>query len=376
MSRWRNLAHQAAERLVDYVFHRPGWPIRLLGAGVTLIVGGLGIGGLAGDLTWMQADQVLRLAVHSNGGGLSVQWSQIAVCVGLALLLVGIVLGSRDHIVDRRQAGERRVVVIEHRGLHQTVDTPLADAVPRRVQGHVDAMPIDHRQVTSTSHIGSPEDALFQIAGLRQQLRQKRQAVGPKDIKLVYGGMAPVPLTFLTGMMIDNEADLIVMDWDRFESRWRELDGADDGERLNIVGLDELTSGTTEVAVAVAISYPSDIESIRSTLGDIPLVRASLTNLSTSNHWSGEKQAALAKDFTGLLGKLLANEITFVHLFIAAPNSVVFNLGRHYDDRLHPDAVVYQYERSALPPFPWAIRLPTHGRNAPTIVKTKSRHAN
>ena len=370
MSRWRNLAYQAAERLVDYVFRRPSWSVRLLGAGVTLIIGGLGIESLVGDLTWIQADRVLRLAVQSHGGGLSVQWSQITVYAGLALLLVGAVLGCCDHFVDRQQARKRRVVVIEHRGLHQTVDTPLTDAVPRRVQGHIDAMPIDHRQTTSTSHISSPEDALSQIAGLRQQLRQKREAAGPMNIKLVYGGMAPVPLTFLIGMMIDNEADLTLMDWDRFESRWRELDGTDDGDRLNIVGLDKLPVGTTEVAVAVAISYPSDVESVRATLGNVPLIRASLPNLGTSIHWSAEKQAALAKDFTGLLGKLLANGITFVHLFIAAPNSVVFNLGRHYDDRLHPDAAVYQYERSTSPPFPWAVQLPTYGRNAPKIVET------
>lgn len=368
MSRWRNLAFRAAERFVDYFFRRPSWPVRLLGAGVTLIIGGLGIGSLAGDLTWLAEGGMFRLAIDTGGGGLSLHWSQAAVLTGLVLVAVGGSLGVADHVSDRRQLRRKRVVVLEHRGLHQTVDTPLAAAVPKHLKGQIDALPIDHRQSTATSQISSPEDALSQIAALRQQLRQKRDAAGPGNVKVVYGGMAPVPLTFLTGMMIDNEADLTLMDWDRFESRWRELDGADDGDRFVLSGLDELPKNTTEVALAIAVSYPSDVDAIRATLSDVPLIRAALPTLSTTTHWSSKKQAAMAKDFTDLLGNLLSKGIKRVHLFIAAPNSVVFSLGRHFDDRLHPDAAIYQYERTKTPPFPWAVELPTHGRS-PRIMR-------
>ena len=368
MSRWRNLAFRAADRFVDYFFRRPSWPARLLGAGVTLIIGGLGIGSLAGDLTWLSDGDIFRLAIDTGGGGLPIHWSQATVLVGLACLSVGSVLGVADHVSDRRLLRKQRVLVLEHRGLHQTVDTPIEAAVPKHLQGQIDAMPIDHRQSTATSQITSPDDALSQIAALRQQLRQKRDAAGPGNVKVVYGGMAPVPLTFLTGMMIDNEADLTLMDWDRFESRWRELDGADDGDRFVVSGLDDLPKNATEVALAIAVSYPSDVDAIRSSLSDMPLVRMALPTLSTSAHWSSEKQAAMAKDFTDLLGDLMGKGIKRVHLFIAAPNSVVFSLGRHFDDRLHPDTVIYQYERSATPPFPWAVELPTHGRT-PRIVR-------
>ena len=368
MSRWRNLAFRAAERFVDYFFRRPSWPARLLGAGVTLIIGGLGIGSLAGDLTWLSAGSIFRLALDTGGGGLPIHWSQATVIIGLVFATVGGIFGVADHVADRRQLRMQRVLVLEHRGLHQAVDTPLAAAVPKPLKGQIDGMPIDHRQSTSTSQITSPEDALSQIAALRQQLRQKRDAAGPGNVKVVYGGMAPVPLTFLAGMMIDNEADLTLMDWDRFESRWRELDGADDGDRFVVSGHDELPKDATEVALAIAVSYPTDVEAIRATLSDIPLVRMALPTLSTSAHWSSEKQSAMAKDFTNLLGDLMGKGIKRIHLFIAAPNSVVFSLGRHFDDRLHPDAAIYQYERSAMPPFPWAVDLPTHGR-PPKIIR-------
>lgn len=370
MSFLRKHGDRFFDGLITYIFLIPSWPSRLLRAGVTLIIAGLGVGGLAGDLSWIDADRVLRLAVQADGGGLSIYWSQITVFLGILLALAGLVLGVIDHIADRRQLRKQSVVVLEHRGLHQTVDTPLASAVAKRLKGRIDVLPVDHRQSTSTSQISSPEDALSQIAGLRQQLRQKRDAAGPGNVKLVYGGMAPVPLTFLTGMMVGNEAGLTVMDWDRFAERWREPDGADDGDRFTVSGLEGLQDNTAEIALAVAVSFPSDAGGIRTTLGDMPLVSVALPTLSTTTHWSADKQSAMAKDFTDLLGDLMAKGVERIHVFIAAPNSVVFTLGRHLDDRLHPEVLVYQYERSASPPFPWAVKMPTHGQSAAQIVRS------
>lgn len=370
MSFWRKHSDRFLDGLITYIFRLPSWPSRLLRTGVTLIIAGLGVGGLAGDLSWIDKDRVLRLAVQANGGGQSVYWSQIIVFLGILLAATGLILGVIDHVTDRRQFRKQSVVVVEHRGLHQTVDTPLSSSVPKRLKGRIDAMPIDHRQSTSTSQISSPEDALSQVAGLRQQLRQKRDAVGPGNVELVYGGMAPVPLTFLTGMMVGNEAGLTLMDWDRFAEKWREADGEDDGDRFAVFGLEALQNGTAEVALAIAVSYPSDADGIRSTIGDMPLIRLALSNLGTTAHWSSDKQSAMARDFTDLLGDLMAKGVRRVLLFVAAPNSVVFTLGRHLDDRLHPEVLVYQYERSASPPFPWAVQMPTHGRSAARIARS------
>jgi hypothetical protein len=370
MSFWRKHGDRFFDGLINYIFRIPSWPSRLLGTGVTLIVAGLGVGGLTGDLSWIDADRVLRLAVQADGGGLSVYWSQITVFLGILLVAAGLILGIIDHVTDRRQLRKQSVVVLEQRGLHQTIDTPLSSAVPKRLKGRIDILPVDHRQSTSTSQISSPEDALSQIAGLRQQLRQKRDAAGPCNVKLVYGGMAPVPLTFLTGMMVGNESGLTLMDWDRFAGRWREPDGVDDGDRFTVSGFEGLEEVTAEVALAVAVSFPSDEDGIRATVGAMPLISLALRTLSTAAHWSSDKQSAMAKDFVDLLGDLMAKGVKRIHLFIAAPNSVVFTLGRHLDDRLHPEVLVYQYERSASPPFPWAVKMPTHGQSVAQIFRS------
>ena len=56
-----------------------------------------------------------------------------------------------------------------------------------------------------------------------------------------------------------------------------------------------------------------------------------------------------------------------VHLFLAAPNSVVFRFGRSYDGRNMPSVIVHQYERSDPARFPWGVRMPYHGEPEPSL---------
>lgn len=362
MRRWNDLIYNAVRRWIDLVLRRRTAPVLLMKAGSGLIFSSLAIGALAGSFSWDSPYGLVAVIIETEGGGLSVGWIAVAFLAGLVLLGVGAALQVRDHLRD-----SRRIVVIEQRGLHRGVDTPLAEQLPSDLAGRIDTVVLDHRQLTGTAEIPAPEDALQQLHSLRGVIRERRDAVGPGKAALVYGGMAPVPLTFLTGMLVGDESAVSVMDWDRTQSRWRELDSCDDGERFEVDGLGEFGDPVdhphgSEAAIAIAVSYPSDLEAIGRTVGNLPIIRMSLPTPGVDQHWSRDKQAALCLQFCDVLARVMQHGVRRVHLFVAAPNSLVFNLGRHYDDRLHPEASVYQYERSMIPPFPWAIELPTHGR--------------
>ncbi len=47
---------------------------------------------------------------------------------------------------------------------------------------------------------------------------------------------------------------------------------------------------------------------------------------------------------------------------LAAPVSLSIQMVMAYDSRLMPDLIVYQYEKSISPPYPWGIQMPTHGQ--------------
>ena len=87
------------------------------------------------------------------------------------------------------------------------------------------------------------------------------------------------------------------MDWDRYAERWRGLDGMDDGQRFEQMGLEDIASGVEEIVLAVSVSYRVELEGISKKLPGLPIVRLELPEGSADGHWAATKQEALAQTF-------------------------------------------------------------------------------
>jgi len=164
-----------------------------------------------------------------------------------------------------------------------------------------------------------------------------------------------------------------VFDWDRLGvGQWRLIQsGIDDMQRMQVASA--IVGRAEEVVLALSISYAVDETGIASTFPELPVLHMKMDDLSSNAHWSIEKQSALAEQFLQALKGLSAKGVKTIHLIIAAPNSVVFNLGRIYDRRLLPSAIVYQYERSSSPAFPWGVALPSHAQDEPSIFRHEAK---
>ncbi len=295
---------------------------------------------------------------------------------GLATLLLMratamVVAVARQDLRERQAAMAerdcRRVFVIEQRGLQSRLDSPLVEAVPAAVEGRRVPLVLAH----GTMSAAGEADRGRLMDDAKQLRRDVRIAVGdtpPGFISIVYGGLAPVPITFLAGMVLDDEGAVTVMDWDRTAERWRALDGVDDGDRFISADLSGIRPETSEVMLAVSVSYGTDLDGVRAVADGNPVVALRVPSPRVGNHWSLEKQRALANEFLATIGRLQDMGITRIHLFLAAPNSVVFRFGKHYDRRNMPEVIVYQYEQSGACRFPWGIRMPRHGQPEPGLV--------
>ncbi|WOH52141.1 SAVED domain-containing protein [Bradyrhizobium sp. sBnM-33] len=175
-------------------------------------------------------------------------------------------------------------------------------------------------------------------------------------------------MTFLTGVLIDDETSTLIFDWNRHQQKWRPLDAADDQKRFAIDGIDEGAAGAEEVALLVSVSYQVHAVGVAKKLAGIAQISLSLDGGLPDSHWSEDKQRALGQQFletairSGNLG------IRRIHRFLAAQNSVVFRFGCLYDKRNLPELIVYQYQREANPPYPWGILMPVSGRLKPEII--------
>ena len=288
--------------------------------------------------------------------------------VGLFLTVAGFGWEFARYKREQTQIGRRRVVVVETRGLRDTSGTPLLETLPPHLEGHRDHVLVDIRQGVKDGEILTPGAALEDLISLPVDLNRRFDGVDRSDITLVYGGLTPVPFTFLTGLLMDDEGKAVIFDWDRHSEAWRELDDPDDGKRFRFSGFHTLLDSVPEVALAVSVSYAVSAIDIRSKVGTVPIVALDLEGGSPNCHWSEDKQCALGKQFLEAVISLANQRVRRIHLFLAAQNSVAFRFGRLYDKRNLPEVVVYQYHKAVTQPYPWGVLMPVCGIERPAIV--------
>ncbi|MGL4092057.1 SAVED domain-containing protein [Agrobacterium cavarae] len=294
-------------------------------------------------------------------------WIQLPLVVLFSTIFACCMLISWRRLVrDNELRNRKKVIVIEGRGLREDDGSPLSEAVPADIVGNRIGVLLDLRQ-RRDGVVVDPEELLPDVDSVRRQVQQYAKTSDRRDVTVVYGGLTPVPFTFLSGVTFDDEGQIIVMDWDRNREAWRGLDSPDDGQRFEVDGL-EAANYAKEVVVAVSSSYLVRGENIATTFNH-PVVRLTMPNL-TSSHWSQAKQNALAEQLFEVAKLLDARGVTTIHLLLAGQNSVVFNLGRRYDKRNLPSLIVYQYESAGEKTYPWGIKMPVGGERIPSIIWT------
>lgn len=371
MNGWGITLRELLKLAVSYYTRKRPAAGLLLSAGVALLLAAANGWGFAFDHQDAGSRTSLRF---TTAEGTPAALTHLLAVLGAVLVVVAVALFiafARQDILERRAAAtereRRRVIVIEQRGLHSRLDSPLEDAVPDSIEGRRVALVLDHGTISAPGEA----DRWRLMDDAKRLRRDVRMALGdtpPGLTNIVYGGLAPVPMTFLAGGVLDDEGAVTVMDWDRTGERWRALDGPDDGERFLPVDLGSIPDGTQEVMLAVSVSYGADLGGVMAVANGNPVVALRVPAPRIGNHWSTAKQRALADDFLATISRLQDRGVTRIHLFLAAPNSVVFRFGKHYDRRNMPEVIVYQYERSGAWRFPWGIRMPGHGKPEPELV--------
>lgn len=360
MSRLFHLLENTIRLYFDYLIHRrsPGMRLITVGAGLIALI----LGGIAFDLSFPTSTGVVKIGFNTQAG------VGYVLTVGvLALGVLLIVFGAYRLCREFAAADRLRVIVIELRGLRDWNGSPLVEAVPSRLRGKRESVVLDLRQRVEDGVIVSPSSALSGLQALRPRLNAIESGLDRRDIKHVLGGLAPVPFTFLLGVLVDDESPITIMDWDRHLRRWRELSDADDGQRFSVEGMD-IAGGNESVILAISASYSVDIGGARSKVGPMPVVQMVLSGASTDAHWSAEKQQALARQFLDVAVRLGNAGVRTIHLFFAGPSSLVLRFGMTYDKRNLPNVVAYQYERGETPPFPWGVSMPVAGQTTAKIV--------
>jgi hypothetical protein len=317
----------------------------------------------------------LSINIPLPDGPITLSWSDTGVGPfvsfllfgsALALLAFGAFLTWQEHKADSR----KKVFVLEFRGLRDWNGPPLSESVPMTIDGQREQILIDLRQRVVDGYIVAPQVAIDRIMSLQSDLERREAALDRRDFKYVVGGLAPVPLTFLTGIVLDDETPYTLMDWDRHTKVWRSLDEEDDGRRFSTHGLDSVSSQAAEVILAISASYAVDLANAQKKCAGLQVVHLELVGATNASHWSEAKQIALGKQFLDTVLTLSKKGVQRIHLFFAGPNSLVLRFGSLYDKRNLPAVTIYQYDQGNTQPFTWSVEMPVAGRSAARLIGT------
>lgn len=360
------LLRYALRTFIDWFFRRRTPALQVMRFGLSCLALAIGAG-WALDISIPFQGGKLAFNVNTGEGTPGLIVYGLAL-LGGALMLAGLIWEIVRYRAEQRRLSRKKVIVVEARGLRDGVGKALADAMPKSVEGHRDSVILDLRQGVVDGHIVSPQAAVDKLVSLPVDLARREAGLDRSDLQRIYGGLAPVPLTFLTGVLIDDEASTLIFDWDRHQQKWRPLDADDDQKRFAIDGIEKIGAGAEEVALLVSVSYQVDAVGVGKKLNGIAQISLSLEGGLPDSHWSEDKQRALGRQFLETAIRLGNLGIRRIHLFLAAQNSVVFRFGCLYDKRNLPELIVYQYQREADPPYPWGIAMPVGGRAKPEVA--------
>lgn len=162
-------------------------------------------------------------------------------------------------------------------------------------------------------------------------------------------------------MIVDDESQAVIMDWDRTQHAWRTLVDEDDNNRFIVTGMDAVNATVKRVALCMSASYDVLEADVRLVEPSVPIIKMELEGRNTNSHWSETKQQQLAQQFLDTVMLLMRQGITEISLFLAAPASLTLRLGTIYDKRNLPRIEVNQYEQNDSKRFPWAIQMPVAG---------------
>lgn len=339
-------------KAADWLFRRRSSALMVFRAGVALLFISLA-GSWAVSFMYADAERTLVLGYQSSSTAQFILY--IGFVIGIAMTVLGAVWEYQRFRDEKKRNNKKKAVVIEQRGLVDTSDSPLSEYVKSKCSWNVDSIVNDVRERLIDNVITRPEVALAKVSNLKVSLAEKTAHSSASDISISYGGVFPVPFTFYTGYLLDDESQITVYDWDRDSGNWRGLIGTDDGEQFFV---EPSLIKCKSVVLAVSVSYPVDRQAIASAFNNLPVHYLSLPTLDRNNHWSKEKQDRLSGDFLEYCKKLLGQGTEHIHLILASQNSLAFRFGQAYDKRNLPSISVYQYERQQPMRYPWCIKIP------------------
>ncbi|MBE9065014.1 SAVED domain-containing protein [cf. Phormidesmis sp. LEGE 11477] len=275
---------------------------------------------------------------------------EVAFLVGVLMIIVGVLWRREAEIRDIK-------IAVEVKGLRMASWTDLRSFFPKSQQSRIAQITIDLTDKIEDGEVLNFAFLQKSVREFRANLNSRKQQYDDNDIKIYFGGLAPVPVLFAFGIQLDDDGGTTVLDWDRIREKWIMPNAASDSPDLYFSEVPNTLPD--EILIACSISYAVDKAAIEERFAGLPVLEIVASEFGCHPERSLEFHQRVCDEFTSYMRRIHAAGVKRIHMVLAAPSSVCINLGRVYDKRLFPPIWIYQYERDAEKGrYNWRANMP------------------
>lgn len=290
--------------------------------------------------------------------------SSIHLYLGIFLIFISLIIYLRNECISSKKIK----FALYQQYLINNLENNFLNTINKKARSPVNITRTDITNLIIDNMLKDPKNALMDIDNDIKLLIKNIKNHNNDDAVLYYGGLMAVPFAFYTGMELDDRYPITVFDYDRNDSRWKEIKKIATLNSTPNISIEKNGNSSGNSIISIGVSYPIDEKEIRNSFPNYPISRIVIEPINVNNHWDISFQKELQSKFFELTQILGASGTRTIHLILAAQNSVSFNLGRCYDNRNLPEIIVYQYEKGNNIKFPWGIKMKTSGVKEAEII--------
>lgn len=213
----------------------------------------------------------------------------------------------------------------------------------------------------------------FALEHRRQFSSEILQLINQKpDFKIIYFGLAPIPLIIDFGQLFHNFRDIEIYQKHHVTKLWYHDLNTKNEIQNNVIlnGVpDKNQKGISDALVRINISHEISQEDTSNILPNAAEVDISLETTSDDGVTSKIKMTEIGERVKLVLDTLSENKsgLTTIHLFAAIPCGVAFLIGTKISPNIHPFIQTYRYSKTKEPRYKKAILVKGTISPEPTI---------
>lgn len=282
----------------------------------------------------------------------------LSIALAFGFLSAGILVFGMIH--DKASTSQKSTVIaLKHKSFEGNVqDLTIEHLARSQRNSEIIYENLDQTPFYLNGTMTAPEAALQQQHSLSIKIKTLINA--HPGSKLAYYGKAHIPFVFAAGHDVQADIPVLHFELERNNGDLRYIQ-AEQGPDLGITVEGHGAVGPGEQAVIrVSISYlvePTPInEIITQPYADrhLRIAQPQIDAIVTQ-----EQIDEIAKKFREILDELWSSPTKpkVIHVFCAAPMSIVFALGRRISPTIHPSIIIYNFSSATTPKYAWGLKL-------------------